>query len=189
MWSSGTKVTVAHYSDDHIFGQSWLLNQWQQVVVTYDSSAGVESLYFNGSFSESWNPSPLALNSSRPMTFGRWAWGGQYYNGLLDEVQFFNRALNGAEIQAIYNAGSAGMCRPLPPHLTTPARLANGSFQFAFTSSSGALFSVLASTNLALPFSNWAVLGGATEISPGQFQFSDPQATNSRERFYRVRSQ
>jgi len=31
-------------------------------------------------------------------------------------------------------------------------------------------------------------LVGVTEISPGQFQFTDPQATNSSQRFYGVRS-
>jgi len=32
------------------------------------------------------------------------------------------------------------------------------------------------------------VLGSPNEISAGQFQFTDPQATNDRQRFYRVRS-
>jgi len=67
-------------------------------------------------------------------------------------------------------------------------KLANGSFQFTFTDRVGALVQVLATTNLALPSSNWTVLGGVTEIAPGQFQFADPQATNSPQRFYRVKS-
>ena len=43
-------------------------------------------------------------------------------------------------------------------------------------------------TNPALRLGNWSVLGSVTEVSPGQFQFTDPQATNSPRRFYRVRS-
>jgi hypothetical protein len=39
-----------------------------------------------------------------------------------------------------------------------------------------------------MPLSNWTTLGAATEVSPGQFQFTDPQATNTPQRFYRVRS-
>lgn len=35
---------------------------------------------------------------------------------------------------------------------------------------------------------NWTVLGAMTETSPGQFQFTDSQATNHPQRFYRVRS-
>lgn len=66
--------------------------------------------------------------------------------------------------------------------------LDNGSFQFAFTNTPGASSGVLATTNLALPLSNWTPLAGLTEVSPGQFQFTDPQAANAPQRFYRVRS-
>jgi|CZKM01.1.fsa_nt_gi hypothetical protein len=76
-----------------------------------------------------------------------------------------------------------------PPILTTPRRLSDGSFQFAFTNKVGAFFEVLATTNLALPLSNWSLLGTATESPSGQFQFTDSQATNLSRRFYRVRSQ
>ena len=61
-------------------------------------------------------------------------------------------------------------------------------FQFTFTSRPALGFSVLAATNPALSLSNWTVLGGVTELSPGWFQFTDMQATNSARRFYRVRS-
>jgi N-acetylneuraminic acid mutarotase len=62
----------------------------------------------------------------------------------------------------------------------------NGAFQFNFTNSPGALLGVLASTNLTLPLSNWTALNGITEVSPGQFQFTDPQATNSPQQFYQL---
>jgi hypothetical protein len=41
---------------------------------------------------------------------------------------------------------------------------------------------------MSLAFTNWTALGGVTEISPGQFQFTDPQATNNPRRFYNVRA-
>jgi hypothetical protein len=47
---------------------------------------------------------------------------------------------------------------------------------------------VFAATNSSLPLANWTTLGSATEVSSGQFQFTDPQATNNAKRFYRVRS-
>ena len=72
--------------------------------------------------------------------------------------------------------------------LTGAQTLTNGSFQFTFTNTPGAFFGVLATTNPALPLTNWSVLDGITEVSPGQFQFTDPEATNSPQRFYRVRS-
>src|ERR1017187_8582780 len=72
--------------------------------------------------------------------------------------------------------------------LTVPHTLTNGVFQFIFSYTPGALLSVLSTTNLTLPLSNWTVLTGVTEISPGQFQFADPQATSTPRRFFRVRS-
>jgi hypothetical protein len=74
---------------------------------------------------------------------------------------------------------------PTAATLTGPQKLTNG-FRFVFTNSVGALFGMLTTTNLALPLTNWTALGGATEISPGQFQFTDPQATNDGQRFYRA---
>ena len=37
---------------------------------------------------------------------------GVNFSGLVDEVQIFNRVLSASEIQAIYQAGSAGECKP-----------------------------------------------------------------------------
>ncbi|MBC8095864.1 MAG: hypothetical protein H7Y43_08625, partial [Akkermansiaceae bacterium] len=75
-----------------------------------------------------------------------------------------------------------------PPVLTGIAKLGNGSIQFNFTNLTGAGFTVLTATNVALPLSNWTVLGAPIEVSPGQYQFTDAQATNNVQRFYRVRS-
>jgi len=68
------------------------------------------------------------------------------------------------------------------PTLTslTGAKQVTGRFQFSFTNDAGALFGVLATTNLPEPQTNWTRLGGVVEITPGQFQFSDPQASRSR---------
>ena len=36
---------------------------------------------------------------------------GANFIGLVDEVQIYNRPLSASEIQALFNAGSAGVCR------------------------------------------------------------------------------
>jgi len=72
--------------------------------------------------------------------------------------------------------------------LAGASRLSNGPFQFGFTNTPGAFFGVVAATNPGVPLSNWTSLTGLTEVAAGQFQFTDPQATNSARRFYRVRS-
>lgn len=67
-------------------------------------------------------------------------------------------------------------------------RLSGGAFQFNSTNTPGASFSVLASTNVESAASNWTSLGQTTEISPGQYQFTDSQAVTNSRRFYRVSS-
>jgi len=39
----------------------------------------------------------------------------QAFDGLIDELEIFNRALEAWEIQAIFDAGSADKCKPVPP--------------------------------------------------------------------------
>jgi hypothetical protein len=72
--------------------------------------------------------------------------------------------------------------------MNAAAKLPGGAFQFGFTNLSGAGFTVLGTTNLSLPLSNWTVLGAPVESPPGQYQFTDTQATNVPVRFYRVSS-
>jgi len=79
---------------------------------------------------------------------------------------------------------------PSPPPITLVAAqiTADGLFSFAFTNTPQSLFTVLATTNPTLPPSGWEILGGVAETVPGQFQFTDAQATNFPQRYYRVRA-
>ena len=70
------------------------------------------------------------------------------------------------------------------PDLSGLTVTSGGAFQFDFGSTPGASFTVLTSTNLV----DWTVLGPATEGPVGQYQFSDRQAADNVQRFYRVRS-
>jgi hypothetical protein len=83
----------------------------------------------------------------------------------------------------------AGAIVGSPASVTSITAQPDGSFLLAFTNMSGAPFTVLGSSDVSLDLSNWHVLGQATEILPGQFQFIDPQPAGSNDtRFYRVRS-
>ena len=75
-----------------------------------------------------------------------------------------------------------------PPVLTGLSILPNGSFQFGFSNYPGASFSVWTATNLMLPLTNWTPLGAPSNLGSGQYQFTDPLATNDIQRFYRVTS-
>jgi hypothetical protein len=73
-----------------------------------------------------------------------------------------------------------------PPLLRSPARGTNGTITLSFTTVPVADFTVLASTNVALPLGQWSILGEALQNVPGQYLFTDPGATNYPQRFYRV---
>jgi hypothetical protein len=73
-----------------------------------------------------------------------------------------------------------------PPQILTPLPTqTNGVFQLAFGDTQSSSFTVLSTTNLLLPVTNWSVVGTASNIAPNLFQFTDTQATNS-QRYYRV---
>ena len=72
------------------------------------------------------------------------------------------------------------------PALTDPSAHGNGSFRFSFTNTAGALFNVWSTTNVALPFTAWTLVGPVLENPSGVFHFTDLTATNHPTRFYRV---
>ncbi|MBI3849090.1 MAG: LamG domain-containing protein [Verrucomicrobia bacterium] len=85
---------------------------WYLVTATYHAANRLE-LYVNGvlegtitfPFVRSVNPNPLSIGWNT-------IFGGRFFSGSIDEVEVYERALSETEIQAIYNAGSAGKCRP-----------------------------------------------------------------------------
>jgi ribosomal protein L11 len=74
-----------------------------------------------------------------------------------------------------------------PIVISGATNLPDGTFQFVFTNTPGASFSVLTSTNFALPVDEWTSAGSALETSPGSYQFTD-ETPSIPQRFYRVRS-
>jgi len=91
------------------------LNVWTHVVLTFDGSSA--KTYVNGALTRT--VTGLSGNigaSSGPLKIGSrsYAWP-EHFNGLIDEVEIYNRALSITEIQAIFNAGSAGKCKPSGP--------------------------------------------------------------------------
>ena len=93
-------------------------NNWNHVALTYDRASGMAALYLNGVAVTVAN-----LGSFTPLTSYDFylgysppdpSFGLYYYTGLMDEMSLYNKALSAGQIQAIYNAGSAGKC-PVAP--------------------------------------------------------------------------
>jgi alpha-tubulin suppressor-like RCC1 family protein len=117
----------------------------------------------------------LALRSDGTL----WGWGAN------DHGQLGNNTTNDAYSPTLVLWPEVAA----PPAITlTGQKLSDNSFQFKFASDPGTLFTVLTTSNLSLSLSNWNALGTAAEVSSGQFQFTDLQATNYAQRFYRIRS-
>jgi N-acetylneuraminic acid mutarotase len=94
----------------------------------------------------------------------------------------------GGNLVAPFRLANTESFVPVDPIVLTATTLPNAQLQMTFTNTPGFSFNALASTNVSLPLSNWTALGDVTEVSPGHFQFTDSQATNSAQRFYRVRA-
>lgn len=87
------------------------LNTWTHVAGTYDGTTA--TLYFNGVAVANTTTASGSLTAiAGDAMIGRnIVVSGDVFNGLIDEVEIFNRALSTTEILAIVNAGSAGKCK------------------------------------------------------------------------------
>ena len=87
------------------------LNQWYHVVAVRKTSPTKQgTFYINGAQDsggwQSWiygtgSYYPLAIGTTEPICGG----GGNFFNGYLDEVRAYNRALSQEEITELYNMG------------------------------------------------------------------------------------
>ncbi|MBI2624582.1 LamG domain-containing protein [Candidatus Parcubacteria bacterium] len=86
------------------------LNTWQHVVVTYDmsSTANDAVFYINGVLSpttENLTPSgSTASDAAGNLIIGNNEGTTRTFNGLIDEVRIYNRALTAAEVSALYQS-------------------------------------------------------------------------------------
>ncbi|MBI2176296.1 phage tail protein [Candidatus Woesearchaeota archaeon] len=85
----------------------------RHVAMTYDGTT--LKLYIDGVLQGSNQVSNAQLATGRDINLGAsWNSGSfaSFFTGLIDEVEIYDRALSMSEIQAIYNAGSSGKCKP-----------------------------------------------------------------------------
>src|SRR5690606_11762249 len=90
------------------FGGAWTVGEWKHVCLTYDGSTA--KVYVNGTEEASqvlaWN---LVIDD---FFIGKQVNNGaEYWNGLIDDVRLYNRALTAAEVAALA-ATSPGILAP-----------------------------------------------------------------------------
>jgi hypothetical protein len=90
---------------------SLLTNAWSHFVYTHDNDSA--KIYLNGNLVQSMAISGGLTNNTLPVRFGgRPADGWHPFNGALDDIGIWNRALSACEIQDLYNSqlnSSAGI--------------------------------------------------------------------------------
>ena len=107
------------------------LNTWYHVAGVYDATAGTLSTYVNGVLDNGTLKGTIPtsqFNQNVNVNIGRRT-GGFYFNGVIDEVRIYKRALSQAEIQNDMNTPVGGTPPPdtTPPSvsITTPVAGAN----------------------------------------------------------------
>jgi acetyltransferase-like isoleucine patch superfamily enzyme len=85
------------------------LGQWTHIAVTYDGST--LSFYVNGSLVNSQSYTLSGVNNA-PLKIGASGTCASLFDGLIDEVRIYSRALSNVEVLKIFLAGSAGVRKP-----------------------------------------------------------------------------
>ncbi len=85
---------------------------WTHIAATYDGSQ--MRVYVNGVLDGFLGTSIAIPTNNLPLRIGADQNGSNLFNGLIDEVEIFSRALSAAEILSIYSAGSDGKCKSVP---------------------------------------------------------------------------
>lgn len=99
--------------DDIIVPTPLVVGTWTHLAVTFDFDADDYHLFVNGteiasSTTPRTAPTGVLKFGGIDSDFGQ----SFFFNGLIDEVEVFNRVLEEDEIKDIFDAGSAGKCRP-----------------------------------------------------------------------------
>ena len=155
---------------------------YQHVALTYDKDTGFGRIYRNGVL-----VAEQALGVFTPQTgydvyLGQRPAGpagnpAEAYQGLMDEVSVYNRALSGAELLSIYHAGAEGKCRPLILNVCAALTIDGpvGSTQRVdYTEAPGNGEQWLTLTNLVLPSRHYLFIDVGSASRPKRFYRTVP---------------
>ncbi|MBN1180206.1 MAG: tandem-95 repeat protein [Anaerolineae bacterium] len=94
------KPYMGFYGNDLDSGFTLSDGRWYHVVFRYTQSTGEQAIFVNGE-PRNWRTGAAAFQGSGTVYLGR-ALGGNYFNGWMDDVRVFQRALTRDEIRALY---------------------------------------------------------------------------------------
>ena len=89
------------------------LNSWKLITLTFNDNTKELKIYLDGSFSKNGMQTQLpgeTYASEEAVIIGATSTKKLLFNGLLDEIAVWNRALTSEEVNSLFNAGVTGMC-------------------------------------------------------------------------------
>ena len=83
-------------------GANLQINKWYHIAAVFDDTANTFKIYVNGVQKLSESETRVETSSNGiPLVIGKTFWG-EYWNGKLDEVRVYNKALSASEVQQLY---------------------------------------------------------------------------------------
>jgi hypothetical protein len=79
-------------------------NRWYHAAITYDGTNG--RLYINGVLDSNY-PIAMAKDAITAIYIANSGWANELFDGVIDEVVVFKRALSKDEIKALYASGTS----------------------------------------------------------------------------------
>jgi len=153
------------------------LNQWTLVTAAQTANSPAQ-IYYNGVLQSSRSGGTGSSTWNGTVSYnGAWFAIGQQkdenrpFNGLIDEVQVYNRALTVAEVQALYNSSGTGVCAsgaPATTSLTSSSNPAAVAASVTFT----ATVSPNTATGTVTFMDGGTALGAPVALSGGQATYS-----------------
>ena len=105
--SGGLGWSIYNDSSCHAkFATTPALNEWHHLVGVYDSTGATYTLYVNGVQQAQGTSCPVPPTGTGPLWIGRDPIVGSRWNGPIDEVRIYNRALGGTEVAKLYGSGA-----------------------------------------------------------------------------------
>ena len=106
-------INWASAADDHEYTSSLSPNRWYHIALAWDSGGNNVRGYLDGAkvFDESQTRWPITMPD---VQIGRGFDANRHWNGKIDEVRIYNRALSQPEIQTLYNGGAITSSHRVP---------------------------------------------------------------------------
>ena len=118
----GVEVRQTGETNNNTFSSDISVNDgtWHHVALVRQTTTA--TLYIDGAVHGSGSTQGITIvANTAPVLFANdvcVGFGREVYRGELDEIEYLNVALTSSQVQDIYNASSAGKCKPIPRPIT-----------------------------------------------------------------------